>query len=43
MTGIQPFLKDVEMCGRITRSNASQDESQLARFVFYGLGEFAFI
>ena len=34
---VEPIFKDIVMCGRLGRSNASQDESQLARFVFDGL------
>lgn len=33
----EPFLKSCVMRGRLTRSNASQDESQLARFFLDGL------
>jgi hypothetical protein len=36
---IEPGFKDVVMSGRLARSNASQDESQLARFFFDGLCE----
>lgn len=31
---VEPFFKDVVMRGWLRRSNASQDESQLARLVF---------
>ena len=34
---VEPIFKDVVMSGRLARSNASQDKSQLARFVFDGL------
>ena len=33
----EPVFKNVVVCWRLTRSNASQDESQLARFFFDGL------
>ena len=36
---IEPFFKNVVVKRRLRRSNASQDKSQLARFVFNGLLE----
>ena len=36
---MKPFFEHAVVCRRLTRSNASQDESQLARFVFDGLLE----
>ena len=35
----EPFFKDIEVRGSLGRSNASQDESQLARFFLDGLFE----
>ena len=38
---IEPFFKDVVVKRRLRRSNASQDKSQLARFIFNGLFKYS--